>query len=291
MTASFVNSTTTVSAAELSLTDIVDGSVISASYSARVMAGLVTQKSLAGQPTDTARFPRWPSLTAASVAETTDLTNTQIDTTEVSITVGEVGIMIAVTDNLQEDDIIAGLVEYGEQGGKALADKQDADLAALLSGFSNTTGVTTGGLTVSAFLDAIAALDARDATKPYVAVLHPTQWAQLSKNIATASATIWAQGAGQGDSRLGQQGAFVGNFFGVDVYQSTNVPTNIRATVAVYDGAVFSREALAWVEKRQSRTEFERDASARLTEIVVTSRYGVGELVDAWGQVLYSNQA
>lgn len=289
MTVSFTDATTRTTADDLYYANILDSSVIDAIYSTRVMAPLVRNYSLAGKPSNTAKFPRWPALTAASVTETADLANTNIATTSVTATVGEVGITIAVTDALQEDDILSGLAEYGAQGGKALADKMDADSASLLSGFSNTTGVTTGGLTVDTFLSAIGALEARDAARPFVTVLHPVQWNQLAKSIASSAATIHSNNT---DRQVGTQAGYVGNWFGVDIFQSTNVPTNTRSTVAVYDGAIFTRgQALVHVSKRDARSEFERDASARLSEITVTARYADAELVDEYGQVLYSNQA
>lgn len=293
---SLTDATTTTTADDLIYQEIIDTNVIDAAWSTRVMAPLMKQVSLVGKPSDTHKFPRWPALTAASVAETADLTNTNIATTSVSVTVGEVGITIAVTDNTTEDDILSGLAEYGRNGGLALADKMDADAAALLSGFSNATGDGTADLSVATLIDGIAALEARDAPKPYVGALHTVQWHQLSKDIATSSASIWSQGGGQGDSRLGAKPGFVGNFFGVDLYQSTNVPADGQDTQAtpanVYDGAIFSKEqALAWVNKRDARSEMERDASARLTEITITSRYGVGEIVDEYGENLMSARA
>lgn len=289
MTVSFTDATTRATADDLYYANILDSSVIDAIYSTRVMAPLVRNYSLAGKPSNTAKFPRWPALTAASVAETADLANTNIATTSVTATVGEVGITIAVTDALQEDDILSGLAEYGAQGGKALADKMDADSASLLSGFSNTTGVTTGGLTVDTFLSAIGALEARDAARPFVSVLHPVQWNQLAKDIASSTATIHSNNT---DMQVGTKPGYVGNWFGVDIFQSTNVPTNTRSATAVYDGAIFTRgQALVHVSKRDARSEFERDASARLSEITVTARYADAELVDEYGQVLYSNQA
>lgn len=289
MTASFTNATTRTSADDLYLANVLDTQVIEANYSATVMRPLMRNYDLSGKPSDTAKFPRWPALTAASVAETADLANTQIATTSVTATVGEVGIMTTLTDALTEDDILAGVGDYGRQLGRALADKQDADSAALFSGFSNATGVTTGGLTTATILSAVAALAARDVPGPYVGVIHPTQMFQLQSEIAASSATIWASG---GDSRIGNANAYQGNLLGVEWYQSTNTPTNTRATVAVYDGAIFSaNQALVFVSKRDARSEMERDASARATEIVVSSRYAVAELVDSYGQVLYSNQA
>lgn len=287
--ASFTNATTRTSADDLYLANVLDTQVIDAAYSATVMRPLMRSYDLSGKPTDTAKFPRWPALTAASVAETADLANTQIATTSVTATVGEVGIMTTLTDALTEDDILAGVGDYGRQLGLALADKMDADSAALLSGFSNATGVTTGGLTVATILSAIAALAARDVPGPYVGVLHPTQAFQLQTEIATSQASIWSQG---GDGRIGNASSYLGRLLNVEWYQSTNVPTNTRSTVAVYDGAIFAaNQALVFVSKRDARSEMERDASARATEIVVTSRYAVAELVDSYGQTLYSNQA
>lgn len=285
MTALIANATTRSTAAELTQTEIVDANIIEAAYSAWVMRPLMANRSLAGRPTNKIDFPAWPSLTAASVAETADLVNTAINPTEVAATVGEVGVMTTVTDALQEDDILAGLAEYGRQLGRALADKQDADSAALLAGFSNSTGSTGADLTQATFLAAISALDSRDAPKPYVAVLHPVQFSQLSADIVNNGGNIWSQGSGNGDSRFGSQQAMAGNFFNVPVWQTTNVTDDATD----YSGGIFSvGQALVFVSKREARTEFERDASFRLTEIVVSSRYAVAELVDNYGQEILS---
>lgn len=288
MTASFTNATTRTSADDLYYANLLTGSVIDATYSATVMRGLVRNESLAGKPSDTYKFPSWPALTAASVAETTDLANTQIATGGATITVGEVGIMTALSDALTEDDILAGLAEYGAQLGKALADKEDADLAALVASFSNVTGVDTDSLTYADFIAAVRELEARDAPGPYVAVLHPVQLGQLHNDVAANGGAFWGAGTQSNDSRFGQMRRDSrGELAGVNIYATTNVPTG---GLTGYYGGIFSQgQALAFVSKREARTEFERDASARLTEIVVTSRYGVGELVDAWGQTVISD--
>lgn len=287
--ASFTNATTKASVATLSQTEVVDTNVIDAAYSSTVMRPLVRNASLIGKPSNRMDFPAWPALTAVSVAETADLVNTQITTTEVGITVGEVGILIAVSDVAQEDTTTQ-LAQYGRQGGRALADKWDSDMAALLAGHANTSGTTGTTLTQATFLAAIGALDARDAPKPFVAVLHPRQAQQLQNDIVTNGGNIWAQGGGQGDSRFGSLDRnFFGRFFNVDVYQSTNVPL-VAGSPNSYQGAVFSQgQAHAMVVARETRTEFERDVSARLTEIAITARYGVGEIVDAYGQTIITS--
>ena len=284
MTASATDATTRSTAAEFTHTEWVDQNAIEAIYSARVMRPLMANRSLAGKATNTINVPAWPSLTAASVAETADLANTAINPTEVSASVGEIGIMTTVTDALQEDDIYAGLAEYGQQLGSAVADKMDADSAALLASFSNVTGTTGQALTQARFIAAIRALEARDAPKPYVAVLHPVQYGQLTNDIATNGGN-WASGLG--DARVGATAGpgFAANWFGVGVYTTTNVTDDATD----YSGGLFSSgRALMFIGKREARTEFERDASFRLTEIVVSSRYAVVELVDTWGQELLS---
>lgn len=284
MTALIANATTRSTAAEYTMTEWVDQNAIEAIYSARVMRPLMANRSLAGKATNTINVPVRPSLTAASVAETADLVNTAINPTEVSASVGEIGIMTTVTDALSEDDIWAGLAEYGNDLGNAVADKMDADSAALLASFSNTTGTTGTALTLARFVAAFRALEARDAPKPYAAVLHPVQYGQLTNDIL-ANGGNWATGVG--DSRLGSQAApgYAGRWFNVDVYTTTNVTDDATD----YSGGIFSTgRALMFIGKREARTEFERDASFRLTEIVVSARYAVVELVDTWGQELLS---
>ncbi len=283
--ASFTSATTRTSLATLTQTEVVDANIIDAAYSETVMRNLVRNASVMGRGTNRMDFPAWPALTAVSVAETADLVNTQVTTTEVGITVGEVGIMIALTD-VSLEDTTTQLAQYGRQGGRALADKWDSDIAALLSGHANTTGTTGATLTQATFLAAVGALDARDAPKPFTAVLHPVQARQLMNDIVTNGGNIWA---GAGDARFGSMPrGFVGELFGVGVFQTTNVPL-VAGAPNSYQGAVFSQgQAHAMVVARETRTEFERDVSARLTEIAITARYGVGEIVDAYGQTLIS---
>lgn len=286
MTASVTNAITTTVGDNLSVAELLADGIIEAAYSRTIMRTLVRNESLEGDPSDTKKFPAWPAVAAASVAETSDLANTQLDPTSVNITVGEVGVMGTVTDNQQEDDILAGLDGYARQYGRAVADKMDADIAALLSGFSNATGAGADGLNQARILLAIRALEARDVPGTLRGALHPVQKGQIGSDIVANGGTIWG-GDNPQDNRFGPRNML--DLFGVTFGTTTNVPTNTRDTVAVYDGAIWGEDALAFVAKREARVEFDRDASFRLTEIVTTARYGTGELVDAYGQVLYSS--
>lgn len=288
MTALITNAITTTTNASLSTAEILASYVIEAAYSATGVRQTIRNESLAGDPSDTMKFPAWPALAATDVAENVDLTNTALVPTNVTITVGEVGIMTTITDATTEDDILAGLDGYATQLGRAVGDKMDADVTALFSGFSNAVGDITNGLSQEDILTAIRTLDANDTPGQRMGVLHPVQLAQLGGDIMANGGQVWG-GSSPQDSRFGAQGPMYGTIFNVPFWQTTNVPTNTR-TNPVYDGAIYSREALAFVDKRSVRVEFERDASFRLTEIVLTARYGTGELVDDYGVALFSNQ-
>jgi hypothetical protein len=282
-------STTTVTATETIYAKILASALIEAMYSVAVMDPLVRQESLVGKPSLNFSFAVWPSLTAASIAETTDLASTAVDTTNVDIAVSEAAaIRIDVTDLLAESSIVTGAAAFADQGAKAVADKRDTDLAALLGGFSGVNGATNTVLTEATVLDALTALEAADAPRPYCLVLHPYQVGQLRKAVSTTTGVVHTNT--RPEDLVGEGNGFEFSYYGIPVYASTNVPTaNANADRA---GALFSRgQALARVDKRPIRMGVQRDESLRATEFNITSVYGQGELVDAWGRTIISKNA
>lgn len=273
--------TTVSTATETIYAKILTDMMIDAMYGAAVMDALVRQESLVGKPSSSYSFPVWPSLTAASIAETVDLASTAVDTTNVDIAVTEASsIRIDVTDLLSESTIVSDGARFADQGAKAVADKRDVDLAALLAGFTSTSGSTGVDLTEANILDGLTTLTNADAPRPYVIVLHTQQVGDLRKALSTTTAVV--QGGTDPASLGGTSTGFEFLYYGLPVYASTNVPTaNGSADRA---GAVFSRgNALARVEKRPIRVRPQRDESLRATEFNITSVYGQGELVDGWG--------
>lgn len=273
--------TTTSTATETIYAKILTSMMIDAMYGAAVMDSLVRQESLVGKPSNSYSFPVWPSLTAASIAETVDLASTAVDTTNVDIACTEASsIRIDVTDLLNEASIVTDGARFADQGGKAVADKRDVDLAALLAGFSSTVGTSGVDLTEANLLDALTTLTNADAPRPYVLVLHTQQVGDLRKALSTTTASV--QTGTDPDSLGGTGNGFEFGYYGIPVYASTNVPTaNAAADRA---GAIFSRgQALARVDKRPIRVRPQRDESLRATEFNITSVYGQGELVDGWG--------
>lgn len=259
------------SAGELVAAEIVSRLIIDAAYAQAVMPPLVKVADISGDSTLTMEFPKWPLLTAGDLTEGTDASNTAVNTTSVSVTADEAGIMITVTDVLLNGSQTS-LDLYAMELGKALANKIDTDILATGSSFTNSVGTSGANMTESDFLSAIYTLENGNAMGPFVSVLHPIQVADLRTSITTSSASIWA-GASAPAADLGS----FGSLYGIDCYKSTNcasVNTNAdRQGVMMPMG---NSSGLAYVLKTGAKTEFQRDASLRATEIVVTAVYGQG---------------
>lgn len=276
------NETTTATLASFKYAEFISANVIDGTYSKVVMPALVRQENIASDPTLVASVPKWPALTAAAVAEATDLTSSAITPTDQTITASEVGIMTVLTDKAQVSSIISRLAEFGQQLGKAVADKIDADLCALLVALNGGTAVGTSGtnMTVANLLSAVNTVEKADAPMPYVCVLHPQQIHDLRTDLAAATGVIYTSVVNE---RIGvTENGYQFDLYNIPIYATTNVPT--ANTAADYAGGLFSRGvALGMALKWGPKTELERNASLRGTEIVATTCYGVGELVDTYG--------
>lgn len=258
------------SAGEFVAAEIVSSLVIDAAYAEAVMPVLVKTADIAGENTNTIDFPKWPLLAATDLTEATDASNTAVNTTSVAVTADEAGIMITVTDVLLNSQSVGGLTPYALEMGKALANKIDLDILAEVGDFSTSVGSTGVDMTEANFLEAIYQLELGNAMGPFVSVLHPVQVNDLRTAVSATTGAIWG-GPSVPSSDIGG----FASLYGIDVFKSTNcasVNTNAdRQGVMMPQG---NGSGLAFVVKSAARTEFERDASLRATEIVVTSVYG-----------------
>lgn len=122
------------------------------------------------------------------------------------------------------------------------------DMAAnLMGGFSTVVGSTGVNASFANFLDAITTLQIANVEGPYLSILHPVQWGDIRKDVATASggAIQWNQGSQaiiDAMKTIGYQGSFAG----VDVFVTTSVPTaNAGADRA---GGMFGKTAIVWAD-------------------------------------------
>jgi len=204
------------------------------------------------------------------------------------VTIAEVGLSTDVTTLAQETSKLDDqLFLWAASQGRAIAQKVTGDLAALFPSLNDSSAVGTSGtnITVANFIEALYTLDSQNAPGQKVAVLHPRQVADLFNAIQASTGTPYANlGELVREGRLpnGQpEAGFVGLLFGVPIYSTTEV-TCVNSDVD-RAGAMFTREAMAIVQLRPITVEYQRDVSARVTEIVVTAAYGVAEIEDNYG--------
>lgn len=260
------------SAGELIAAEIVSRLVIDAAYAEAVLPPLVRVADISSETTLSVEFPKWPLLAASDLTEAADMSNTAVNTASTVLTADEAGIMITVTDMLLNGAGLGGLEPFATELGKALANKIDADLLASASSFTNSVGATGVDMTEDDFLSAIYTLELGNAKGPFVAVLHPYQVSNLRHAIAASTGAVWG-----GPSAPAAELGSLGTLYGVDIVQSTNCASvNANADRLGVMMPLGNQSGLAYVLKTGAKTEFQRDASMRATEIVVTAVYGHG---------------
>lgn len=276
------NPTNTTTYNDVSYSAIINDEVLDALMAAVVTPQLLAKYPLEGKASKAVQIPKADKFTAAAVAEGTELTNTALTTSAVTITASEIGIQATVTDVLEVSDIPAAHGARLRQLGRAIADKIDVDICALFAGFTNAVGTTTVNITLANILDAIYTLEAADAASlgSLVGVLHPRQTGDLRTELEADAASLYTS---KSDGSISKANAgYFGSWFGVDLFQSTNVPTaNAAADRA---GGIFVRDyALGMATKWMARVETMRWPSIRGWVLVATAMYGVGEVEDSAG--------
>jgi len=248
-----------------------------------LMLGLVTQYNIGNQAGKTIQVPKYPAIAAADLTEGTDMTSTTVSTSSVSVTVGEVGAQVLLTD-LAAMGAGNPAEELGTVLGNAIATKMDTDLIALFDGFSGSIGTAGAEITVADLFKAAATLRANKVTGVINAVVHPYQAYQLKANLTNT----FANPNGGDLQNEAMRNGYVGTIAGINVYESANVSIDGSDDAK---GAVFAPEALAIAMKRDFQIEPQRDASNRAFELNATAIYGVGELDDSFGVEVLSDAA
>ncbi|MDK1104304.1 MAG: hypothetical protein QGD93_11945 [Actinomycetota bacterium] len=268
-------------------------SIIGALYEALDMRQFAIVKTIASFASNAERFPKTPTLTASSLTEGTDITtNTAFAPTQVTLTVGEVGLKLTLTDLMAMGGIV-GAAHYGQEAGKAIAEKRTTDLVALMAGFSNSVG-TSADMTEAIYLAAIAQLRGAKVPRPYVGIMHTDSYLlELIGDIGTTFKALTNTGSGvraeSNDLPGAGDGGIVGNLYGTTLLVTPLVAEDGSANKI--NGMYAPARAIGFVEKWAIRPELDRDPSLRGTEVVVTAAYAVGETDDISGVRIVSDGA
>lgn len=243
-----------------------------------IMRNLVKNYTVPANSGKVLQVPIYGNPTAAAVNEADDLTPSAITSSQIDITLSEIGLMTNVSDMAVNHTPANVISDIGRLFGEAIAKKIDTDLTALFDGFSTSVGAADAAITAAKLFEAVANLRASGVPATDLAcVLHPMVAYDLKANLTNTFANSNANDVANEALRTG----YVGTIAGVPVYETSNLANT--GTTGDYKGGLFHREAIALALGNDIKIETQRDASARATEMVGTAVYGVGEIHDSYG--------
>ena len=232
-----------------------------------------------------------PKVGAMAMSDLTDgldiVDEESIGMTTVDLTASEVGAKLIITDKLARQSAENVFSIIGRQLGDGMARKKDTDVIALYTNLNGGTKLGADGrnMNVANTHAIISNAKANKFGNQLYILHHPNAIAHLSKDGATV-ASLGA--AGGGEVTNGFSADLLRNFFSglrpinnVPIYEDGNIAKESGVDSGI--GVIADKSALAVLKSVDTRTERQRDASLRATEVVVTADYGVFELDDTRG--------
>jgi len=228
--------------------------------------------------------PKVGTMTMSDLTDGQDIIDEEeIGMTTVDLTASEVGAKVILTDKLVRQSAPNVMSIIGRQLGDGMARKKDGDVLALYTSLNGGTKLGTAGTSFKAsnVQGIIAYAKANKFGSQLYILHHPNAVAYLSKEAATtASAT-------SSEISNGWSADLLANFYinlrpmnGVSIFEDGNITEDSSGDGI---GVIADKSALAYLTSVETRTERQRDASLRATEVVMTSDYGVFELDDTRG--------
>ena len=229
-----------------------------------------------------------PKVGQMSMSDLTDgqdiVDEEEIGMTTVDLTAAEVGAKVILTDKLvrQAADNVMSIV--GRQLGDGMARKKDTDVHALYSGLNGgtTLGAAAATMSLANVAGAIAYTKANKFGSQVYILQHPNAVFDIANTAVTASST-YPVPAGWSEDLLGNFFSGLRPLNGVPIFEDGNLSVDSSDDAI---GVISDKSALAVLKSVDTRTERQRDASLRATELVMTADYGVFELDDSRGAPL-----
>jgi len=231
--------------------------------------------------------PKVGQMTMSDLVDGQDIIDEEdIGMSTVDLTAAEVGAKVVLTDKLvRQNGTTDVFTMIGKQLGDGMARKKDKDVLAL---YTNLNGGTLLGGTGPTYMKAsnvqgiIAHAKANNFGSQLYILHHPNAVAYLSKEVAVVASTAAAGGIPDGWSA-----DLLKNFYSglrpmnnVPIFEDGNITEDSGGDGI---GVIADKSALATLTSVDTRTERQRDASLRATEVVLTADYGVFELDDSRG--------
>ena len=250
-----------------------------------IMRGLVKNYSLGQAQGKTIQVPIYPVQTAASLTEGDEFSNTEVSTNVATFTVGQVGLRTIVTDMALQASASNVVADLGQLFGNAIAKKIDQDLMGKFADFTtNVIGSSSTTITAALVMQGLTKLKSAGVpTEGLACVLHPSVAYDLKAALTNQGAVAFTGGAYGPVANQAMMDGYVGNLFGMMVFESSNAPLITGGAAGDYQGAIFHRDALGFGLMRDIQIETQRRASYLGTDVVASAMYGVGTVYEGYG--------
>jgi len=207
----------------------------------------------------------------------------EIGMSTVDLTASEVGAKVILTDKLvRQNGTTDVFTMIGKQLGDGMARKKDKDVLALYTNLNGGTklGAATKYMKASNVQGIIAYAKANKFGSQIYILHHPNAVAYLSKEAATVASSPSAIPEGWSEDLLKNFWSGLRPMNNVAIFEDGNITEDSSGDGI---GVIADKSALATLTSVETRTERQRDASLRATEVVLTADYGVFELDDTRG--------
>ena len=238
------------------------------------------EKFTLGKGEKTVPVPKVGQMTMSDLVDGQDIIDEEeIGMTTIDLTASEVGAKIILTDKLVKQSSPNVMAIIGRQLGDGMARKKDNDVTSLYGSFSTQLGATTKEFKAENVVACISiAKSSKFGSQLYINH-HPNTVAQLAKQAATTAASYPVPN-GWSEDLLGNFWSGLRPINGVPIFEDGNLSEDSNGDAT---GVIADKSALAVLVSVDTRTERQRDASLRATEVVITADYGVFELDDSKG--------
>ena len=228
--------------------------------------------------------PKVGQMTMSDLTDGQDIIDEEeIGMTTVALTASEVGAKVILTDKLVRQSAANVMSIVGRQLGDGMGRKKDTDVHALYSGLNNSTtlGAATKSFSLANVAGAIAYAKANKFGSQLYILHHPNAVFDIASSAVTAS--LYAIPKGFSEDLLGNFWSGIRPLNGVPIFEDGNLSVDSDGDAI---GVLADKSALAVLKSVDTRTERQRDASLRATELVLTADYGVFELDDTRGAAM-----
>ena len=229
--------------------------------------------------------PKVGQMTISDLTDGQDIIDEEdIGMTTVDLTASEVGAKVILTDKLVRQSAENVFSIVGRQLGDGMARKKDTDVHALYSGLNGGTTLGAAGATFS-LANVAASISYAKANKfgsQLYILQHPNAVFDIANTAVTASAT-YPVPKGWSEDLLGEFFSGLRPLNGVPIFEDGNLSVDASDDAI---GVIADKSALCVLKSVETKTERQRDASLRATELVMVADYGVFELDDSRGAAM-----